>query len=100
MKRALLAVFALGGCTAAAPLPGPVLIPGTTGLGISESELEIGFGRTGASTLGALERLGMAPAREVPCGYEMEDGTLLVIEDGTFVGWQQDGSGAGRDCGD
>ncbi|WP_116084852.1 hypothetical protein [Tropicimonas sp. IMCC34011] len=99
---------ALGGCTASAPdtsvaraPSGPPLVLAPDGLRAGATGMEIGFGRTEASTVTAASRLvGARPVsvRDVSCGgparaYDWAGGLTAIMRGGAFLGWSYDRSG-------
>ncbi|MCK0168844.1 hypothetical protein MWU52_14890 [Jannaschia sp. S6380] len=80
------------------------LVPAPGGLNVEGSGgREIGFGRDRPGVLQTVERVERQAPRAAVCGpgrdaVLLRDGTRLIFEDGTFVGWDVPAGAAGRGC--
>lgn len=106
MRWALLglAAFAVTACSTPAPAPQAPLILAPDGIRVGTSGLEIGFGRTKASTVASMTKLAGPPAasRRGHCGtiYFVDQltwpsGLTLTFLDGELVGWQREAGARG-----
>lgn len=80
------------------------LVPAPGGLDVAGSGgREIGFGRDRPGVLETVARVEGRPPRPVSCAggrsaATLRDGTVIVFEGETFVGWRRGADGAGRGC--
>lgn len=109
MKRLLAAAGLAAACTpvAAPELPsarGLTLVPGQSGLAVSPTALEIGFGRAEAGAVAAAARVQGRPAGRVEqlagcTRYVWRDGLAMDFREGAFVAWRTgDGQSGGNPC--